>query len=73
MEFAYRKCNKCGTEFGTAKPGEETVCSKPYDDPFGRYVSCVAPCPSCGEDVPLWQPGEAEANPKPKPKAKKKS
>lgn len=54
MEFAYSKCSKCGVELGDKKPEKVTRLKEPYDSPYGRTVEYVGPCPSCGEDIPLW-------------------
>jgi len=69
MEFVGKKCHLCGEEFGNRKP-ESATTVEPF--PFGerRIVSVVAPCPSCGKDVPVWEPGpgpepEPEAEPEP--------
>ena len=53
MEFVGKACYLCGKKFGNRKPKDATEV-KPF--PFGesRIVSAVAPCPSCGKDVPLW-------------------
>jgi len=60
MEFVGKKCYLCGKKFGVRKPKGVTEV-EPF--PFGerRIVSVVAPCPSCGKNVPLW--GEPEPEP----------
>ena len=53
MEFVGEKCYRCKKKFGKGKP-ESTTEVEPF--PFGDYriVTVVAPCPSCGKDVPVW-------------------
>ena len=66
MEFVGKKCYLCGKEFGNRKPeGATEVEPFPFDD--RRIVSVVAPCPSCGKDVPVW--GDVGPEPEPKPEA----
>jgi len=69
MEFVGRKCYLCGEEFGNKKPKDATEV-EPFTFNERRIVSFVAPCPSCGKDVPLWGgadpfPGQAETGPEP--------
>jgi len=54
MEFADGRCYLCGAEFGDAMPENIKEVQRPYTTPMGRFVDFVAPCPSCGHDVPLW-------------------
>lgn len=54
MEFADSSCSRCGADFGEAKPEKVTRLDTPYETPYGRVVEFVGPCPSCGEDIPLW-------------------
>lgn len=65
MEFVGEKCYLCGKKFGKRKPESATMV-EPF--PFGerRIVSVVAPCPSCGKDVPVCGGVGPELEPKPK-------
>ena len=76
MEFVGENCYLCGKKFGNRKP-ESATAVEPFPFEDYRMVTTVAPCPSCGKDVPLWAgddpfPGQAEpglltAVPEPEP------
>jgi len=52
MEFVGKECHLCGKEFGDRKPKDATEVEPfTFDE---RTVSVVAPCPSCGEPIPVW-------------------
>jgi len=69
MEFADGRCCFCGAGFGKKKPKEVTEVDKPYTNQYGRVVQLVAPCPSCGEKIPLWAGAGALPGPEPEPAA----
>lgn len=60
MEFVGKECHLCGKKFGSRKPKDATEVD-PF--PFGerRIVSVVAPCPFCGEKIPVWAGSEPSA------------
>ncbi len=69
MEFADGQCYLCGNKFGNRKPETVTKVDKPYSvPPTGRLAEFVSPCPSCGQNVPLWA-GSGEPEPEPEPEA----
>ena len=60
MEFVDRECPECGKKLGNRKPKDVTEV-EPYTT-MKRFVSLVAPCPFCGENIPVWagsEPGPA--------------
>ncbi|MBA7714170.1 hypothetical protein ES703_123187 [subsurface metagenome] len=70
MEFVGEKCYLCNKKLGKKKPVEVTMLDKsiPSPDPADefRMVEAVAPCPFCGENIPVW--GELEpSTPEPEP------
>jgi len=52
MEFIGEKCSLCGKKFGSRKPKDATEV-KPFAVSEKRLVSVVAPCPFCGEKIPV--------------------
>ena len=54
MEFVDKECSFCGKKFGNRKPKDAVKLDEPYDT-LRRSVEFVAPCPFCGENVPLWE------------------
>jgi len=69
MEFADGKCPECGKKLGNRKPKDVVELDEPYTT-MKRYVSFVAPCPFCGENIPLWAgpgPGLEPSKPEPEP------
>jgi len=53
MEFVDRECSECGKKFGNRKPKDAVKLDEPYDT-LRRSVEFVAPCPFCGEKIPVW-------------------
>ena len=53
MDFVGKKCYLCGKKFGGRKP-EDATGVDPFTFEDRRIVSVVAPCPFCGEKIPVW-------------------
>ncbi len=53
MEFVGKECYLCGKKFGNRKP-KDTVAVAPFTFNERRTVYVVAPCPFCGEKIPVW-------------------
>lgn len=70
MEFVGQQCYLCGRKFGNKKPVEITILDKPIPSPIEEYrmVEAVAPCPFCGEKIPLWGELEPPEPTEPEPK-----
>lgn len=68
MEFADGQCSECGLKFSGEGPEDSEIIEvkEPYNI-HGREVEFVAPCPSCGKNIPLW--AGAGALPEPEPTA----
>lgn len=70
MEFLEVGC-RCGFKFSGEVPKDaEIIELKESYNIHGREVEFVAPCPSCGKNVPVWEPPEPtepEAETKPEP------
>lgn len=69
MEFVDKVCYLCGKKFGNRKPKDATEVD-PFTFDDRRIVYVVAPCPSCGELVPVWGgtdpiPGAGKPAPEP--------